>query len=64
MPLDVLQRMVDSFKRGIGCWAWPTTNTPLGLFLAYFAENPLEASPLCSKVALAGLVEDLGRFPM
>ena len=58
MPLDVLQIMVDSLKRGIGCWAWATTNTPLGLSLADLVEDPLEASPLCSKVPLADSVED------
>ena len=58
MPLEVLQIMVDSLKGGIGRCAWPTTNTPLGLFLADLAEDPLEASPLCSKVALADSVED------
>ena len=56
MALEVLQIMGDQLTRGIGCRAWTTTNSPLGLFSSPLP--PLEASPLCSKVALADSVED------
>ena len=56
MPFEVLQIMGDQLTRGIGCRAWTTTNTPLGLISAPLP--PLEASPLCSKVALADSVDN------
>ena len=56
MPFEVPQIMGDQLTRGIGCRAWTTTNTPLGLISAPLP--PLEASPLCSKVALADSVDN------